>query len=159
MIDLTIDDDVPAALGIEEAWVLADAAEIQRAGSAALCAWSLRLVGDATIASLNATWRNKPEPTDVLSFPMLEPFAPLVDGEELGDVVISVATAARQAASVGHALRDEIRVLLAHGLAHLLGHDHHEPEEAAAMAACEATLLAPFGVSPDGLVVRAGVAG
>lgn len=159
MIDLCIDESVQAWPGVDEAALIADATAIQRAGGADACPWSLRLVDDATIAEINGAWRSKPEPTDVLSFPMLEPFAPLVPAEELGDVVISIPTASRQAAAAGHALRDELRVLLAHGLAHLLGHDHHTPDEASAMAACEATLLAPFGPTPAGLVVRAGVIG
>ena len=159
MIELATDDAVQEWPGLDEDAVQTDAGTLLRASGAGACTWSLRLVDDAAIASLNAAWRGKPDPTDVLSFPMLAPFEPLVAGMELGDVVISVPTAQRQADEHGHALRDELRVLLAHGLAHLLGHDHHEADEAAAMAACEAQILAPFGVSPAGLVVRAGVVG
>ena len=74
----------------------------------------------------------------------------------LGDVVISVDTAVRQAAERGHSLRDECRVLLVHGLLHLLGYDHEdEPEEEAEMAAAEAAVLSALGWSSQGLISAA----
>ena len=63
------------------------------------------------------------------------------------------------AAALGHGFERELVVLLAHGVAHLLGHDHHEPDEAAAMAEVEARLLAAVEDGLTGLVVRAGAAG
>ncbi len=86
---------------------------------------SVLLTDDATVHGLNREHRHKDAPTDVLSFSQLEgehvlPGAPRV----LGDVVISMDTAARQAESIGHSLADEVRRLLIHGVLHLLGHDH-----------------------------------
>jgi probable rRNA maturation factor len=107
---------------------------------------SLVLCDDATIRALNLQWRGSDTPTDVLSFPLAAPV--------LGDVVVSMDTAARQASEQGHPLATELRVLLAHGLCHLLGHDHHEPAETAAMRAEEARLLAALGESTAGLVGR-----
>jgi rRNA maturation RNase YbeY len=83
---------------------------------------SLSLVGDDEIQSLNLRYREKNRPTDVLSFPSDEA---LPGGERLlGDVVISVETAKRQAKERKIALRDELVVLLIHGILHLIGYDH-----------------------------------
>ncbi len=81
------------------------------------------LTGDGTLKRLNRTFRGKNKATDVLSFP-----APAAaDGGMpgmAGDIAISLETAARQAAEFGHTLRDEVRILLVHGLLHLHGMDH-----------------------------------
>lgn len=115
---------------------------------------SIVLTDDAHITVLNQTWRSKSEPTDVLSFPQQDPGA--VGAGHLGDIVISVPTAARQAAELGHPLDTELRVLLVHGLCHLMGHDHLEPEERTRMQALEATLLARLadGAAPLSLISR-----
>ena len=96
------------------------------------------------IAGLNQQWRQVDGPTDVLSFPMDEGDCPasMEDHPPLGDIVISLETAARQADGRGHTTLDEVRFLLIHGLCHLLGHDHGEPEEAEEMRAEETRLLA-----------------
>lgn len=108
---------------------------------------SVLLTHDRAIAALNAQWREKNEPTDVLSFPM-------DDEVVLGDIVVSLDTAARQAAELGHDLDTELRVLLVHGLLHLLGHDHEAPGEDAEMAAEEVRLLTGLGLPALGLVRR-----
>jgi probable rRNA maturation factor len=77
-------------------------------------------VTDREIHSLNRQYRGKDKPTDVLSFPLADALQPSL----LGDVVISVATAARQAQRRGHSLREELQTLLIHGILHLLGYDH-----------------------------------
>jgi len=74
---------------------------------------------DAALQRLNMTFRGKNKPTDVLSFPAVEN-----DAEIAGDLAISLETAARQAATYGHTVRDEVRILLLHGLLHLSGLDH-----------------------------------
>jgi len=94
-------------------------------------ALSLSLVNDDAIRSLNREYRGKDAPTDVLSFP-------IGDGEIsherlLGDVVISVETARRQAAAYDAPVQREIYRLLIHGLLHLKGHDHGVPQERRAM--------------------------
>lgn len=102
---------------------------------------SILLCDDRTIHELNRSYRNVDRPTDVLSFPLL-------DGEEdqpgvpraLGDVVISVETASRQAAQRRRRLVDEITTLLIHGLLHLLGHAHERARERTAMEARTAEL-------------------
>jgi probable rRNA maturation factor len=119
---------------------------------------SLLFCDDAFIAPLNGQWRGKGTPTDVLSFPQLEvvePGHPPIDGGPLlGDVVISVETARRQAAELGHSLDDELRVLLVHGICHLVGHTHDTDEERAAMARLEARLLDAMDRTTRSLVAR-----
>ena len=78
------------------------------------------LANDRTVRRLNREFRGKDKATDVLSFPAAEE----VSGEFAGDLAISYETAARQAKGQGHSLRDEVRVLLLHGLLHLSGMDH-----------------------------------
>lgn len=110
---------------------------------------SIVLCDDTTIASLNQTWREIEGATDVLSFPMDEGLI-LDSGESeqpLGDVVISLDTAALQAREHGISLRDEVIVLLIHGLCHLQGHDHAEPAEAERMRGEERRLLT--AVAPE----------
>ena len=85
---------------------------------------SIALVDDETIAALNAEHRGRPTPTDVLSFSLLEGEHVRYRGRLLGDVVIGLETAARQASESGRVLDDEIARLLVHGVLHLLGHDH-----------------------------------
>jgi Predicted metal-dependent hydrolase len=82
---------------------------------------SIVLVSDAQIKRLNKLYRNKDKPTDVLSFPIGEK---VEDWLILGDIVISVDTARRQAQELGHSLEEELKRLLVHGLVHLLGYDH-----------------------------------
>ncbi len=109
---------------------------------------SVLFCDDSFIRELNQQWRQKDEPTDVLSFEMGDPVV-------LGDIVISLDTAARQAGERGHDLETELRVLLVHGLLHLLGHDHEVDGEDVTMAAEENRLLQALGVAPVGLVARA----
>jgi probable rRNA maturation factor len=92
------------------------------------------LTSDAELKRLNRTFRGKNKATDVLSFPT----PPEIAHEHAGDLAISLETAARQAALYGHPLRDEIRILLLHGLLHLHGLDHETDK--GQMAARETTL-------------------
>jgi probable rRNA maturation factor len=99
------------------------------------------LADDATLKRLNRTFRGKNKATDVLSFPagpttvfFGEPDGPML----AGDLAISLETAARQAAEFGHSLRDEVKVLLLHGVMHLAGFDHEV--DAGEMAVREAQL-------------------
>jgi probable rRNA maturation factor len=104
---------------------------------------SLLLVTDGRIRGLNRRWREKDRATDVLSFPLSDP--PGV-GPVLGDVVMSVDTAARRAHADGRPISKELERYLAHGLLHLLGYDHERPEEARRMAAVEAALARDEGL-------------
>jgi probable rRNA maturation factor len=136
--------------------VSADARRLLKALGLPDAELSLLLCDDAFIRGLNLQWRGKDEPTDVLSFAMGEGEDAGLNTDVLGDIVISVDTAARQAAEHGHTLDGELRVLLVHGLLHLLGHDHLEPDAAAMMRAKEAELLRVLGEGATGLVDRAG---
>jgi probable rRNA maturation factor len=101
---------------------------------------SLSLVDDPAIAELNLSYRKLDRPTDVLSFSLLEGEESTYRGNLLGDVVISVETAARQAQEQGVSLDEELARLLIHGVLHLIGHDHMEPDEAERMQAEERRL-------------------
>ncbi|MBI4490536.1 MAG: rRNA maturation RNase YbeY [Deltaproteobacteria bacterium] len=90
---------------------------------------SLALVGDREIQELNARYRNKNEPTDVLSFPSGGQFPTVV--EILGDVVISVEQAKKQAKKRNRTLEEELETLLIHGILHLLGYDHERSRKEA----------------------------
>ncbi|NJL03233.1 MAG: rRNA maturation RNase YbeY [Spirulinaceae cyanobacterium RM2_2_10] len=112
------------------------------------CTLSLRLTGDREIRALNAQYRQRDEPTDVLAFAALESSLPVLpEGEplELGDLVISVETAQRQAQSQGWSLREELAWLASHGFLHLLGWDHPDPASLQAMLAAQAKLLIAVG--------------
>ena len=81
------------------------------------------MTGDAEIRRLNAAFRGKNRPTDVLSFPDGRAQSPR-EAARIGDIAISLAAARRNASRAGHGLRREVRDLLIHGLLHLLGYDH-----------------------------------
>lgn len=103
---------------------------------------SIGLVGDREIRALNRDYRSKDRATDVLSFSLVEGDWSSFRGGMLGDVVISVETAAREARRRHRGLNDEVTRLLIHGVLHLLGHDHEEPEQARRMRAEERRLSA-----------------
>jgi probable rRNA maturation factor len=98
---------------------------------------SIALVDDATIRELNRTYRHKDKPTDVLAFPM--------DDRVLGDVIISIDTARRQAKQRRRPLLDELTMLLGHGLLHLLGYDHRTDAEERQMTSQTRALEAAAG--------------
>jgi probable rRNA maturation factor len=105
------------------------------------------LASDRTLRRLNRTFRGKDKATDVLSFPALEELA----GQHAGDLAISLDTAKKQAIEYGHTLRDEVRVLLLHGLLHLAGMDHET--DRGEMAAREVVLRTKLRL-PNGLIAR-----
>jgi len=102
---------------------------------------SILLCDDATIRSLNRQYRKKNKATDVLAFPMNEGPGPGLESGLLGDVVISLPTATRQAAEHDRPIIDEVTFLLAHGLLHLLGYDHGNTREERKMNARTEDLL------------------
>lgn len=110
---------------------------------------SLALVDDAAIAALNERDRGRAGPTDVLSYSLLEgPHSERRAGL-LGDVVISVDTAARQARRGRRSLDDECLRLLVHGVLHLLGHDHERDDEARRMRGEERRVLRALQAAGD----------
>lgn len=108
---------------------------------------SVEFVGDGRMRGLNRRYRRRDRTTDVLAFPMREaagPATPL-----LGDVVISLPTAARQAAALGRSVDQEVATLLVHGVLHLLGYDHERGErEARHMRLKELAVLRSLGRIP-----------
>ncbi|MFB2834355.1 rRNA maturation RNase YbeY [Floridanema evergladense] len=114
---------------------------------------SLRLTDDAEIHSLNAQYRQQDKPTDVLAFAALEVDIPQPDEMleslplYLGDIVISVDTAQRQAQQQGHSLQIELAWLAAHGLLHLLGWDHPDDESLRRMLHQQTSLLETIGLA------------
>jgi probable rRNA maturation factor len=114
---------------------------------------SLRLTGDEEIQRLNAQYRHKNQPTDVLAFAALEVDAPQLPEEfseleplYLGDIIISVETADRQAQQQGHSLAIELAWLASHGFLHLLGWDHPDEEGLIKMLSQQETLLKIIGL-------------
>ncbi len=114
---------------------------------------SLLLVDDETIQAWNREYRNIDRVTDVLSFAIQESGEDepeLLGGQEdtllLGDIVISAAAAGRQALEYGHSLERELSYLAVHGMLHLLGYDHLEPEEQTVMRRKEEEILSHFGL-------------
>ena len=104
---------------------------------------SIALVGDVEMQRLNSTYRSVDRPTDVLAFPINENLDEELHPRLLGDVVISLDTAARQATQRRVRLDVEVRALLTHGILHLLGYDHERsPAEARRMFRRQRTLLA-----------------
>jgi probable rRNA maturation factor len=109
---------------------------------------SILLTDDPGIRTLNRMWRRKDRATDVLSFPAGEPAPGSTGSRHLGDLILSLDTARRQARAYRRSLADELDLYLAHGLLHLLGHDHHLRRDAERMAALEARLLGRPGMVP-----------
>jgi probable rRNA maturation factor len=109
---------------------------------------SILFVDESTMSDLHERWMDEPGPTDVLSFPMDE-IRPTKEDQEpepglLGDIVICPQVAHRQASAGGHRVADEVSLLLTHGLLHLLGYDHAEPEEHKMMFGLQTQLLAQW---------------
>ncbi|OUP07823.1 rRNA maturation RNase YbeY [Collinsella sp. An2] len=110
---------------------------------------SVSFVDSAEMQGLNKEWRGIDAPTDVLSFECDSPFdADLPDGEavELGDVILAPEVISGQAPEFDATPAEECRLMLVHGLLHLLGHDHMEDDEAREMEACEERILRALAV-------------
>ncbi|QYE35564.1 MULTISPECIES: rRNA maturation RNase YbeY [Sphingosinicellaceae] len=126
-------------------------AHLDRTGYAVEVA--VRLTSDAEVHTLNAQYRHQDKPTNVLSFPMVQPdmldgLANSDDGEVLlGDIVLAYETCAAEAAAKGLSLIDHARHLIAHGMLHLLGLDHGDDAAAEHMEALETAALATLGLA------------
>lgn len=135
-----------------QTWVTLLAPEMPKAASYEM---SLLLTDDARIRELNAQYRQKDQPTDVLAFAALETDFPRpleIFSEEplyLGDIIISVETARRQARQQGYTLRQELAHLAAHGFLHLLGWDHPDEGHLLKMLSQQETLLTGVGLLPQ----------
>lgn len=112
---------------------------------------SVRLTGDDEVRALNAEWRGKDRPTNVLSFPMADhdELQAIVAGPELllGDIVLARGVCVAEASDKGVSLEDHAAHLVVHGTLHLLGYDHQDEASAAAMEARETRALARLGIA------------
>lgn len=117
----------------------------------------VQLSDDEEVQTLNRDFRNKDKPTNVLSFPMLEPAAlqhiisdrpAIIDGPEtmLGDIILAYETCAKEAADKAISVENHAAHLIVHGTLHLLGHDHQDDESAAIMEGLEIKALASIGI-------------
>ena len=160
MIDIVLDRQCGG--WAEEAALLALAEQVVTAASAALmlkpagpCELSLVFSDDATVKSLNAQWRGKDAPTNVLSFPAF----PLKPGDRLppllGDVILAFETVAREAAEEAKPLDHHVSHLILHGMLHLLGYDHETDGEAEEMEALERKILAKLAIQDPYAVIDA----
>ena len=147
MIEIEVED---------EAWTsaLPDVeAVVERAAKAALGVVEgdvvILLTDDAAIQELNARFRDKDRPTNVLSFPAAESAFP-----HLGDVVLAFAYCEAEAKAQGKTLSDHLSHLVIHGILHLLGHDHMEDEEAEEMEGEERLILSGLGIADPYLSER-----
>ncbi|HJQ44319.1 MAG TPA: rRNA maturation RNase YbeY [Jatrophihabitantaceae bacterium] len=146
---------------------------LDRLGIDPLAELSVLLLDAEAMAALHVQWMDLPGPTDVMAFPMdgadalpdrIDPSAPpATDGEMgeamLGDVVLCPVVAADQAASAGHSQEAELHLLCTHGILHLLGYDHGEPEEERAMFDLQARLLADWTETTGRAPIRAPLPG
>ena len=112
---------------------------------------SIRLASDAEVHALNAEWRGKDKPTNVLSFPLAEAddLEQIGEGPELmlGDIVLARGVCEREAAEKAIPVETHASHLLVHGTLHLLGYDHHEDDDAADMESREVRALARLGIA------------
>jgi probable rRNA maturation factor len=104
------------------------------------CDISLTFVNPQEMEELHIKWMDEPGPTDVLSFPMDMPESK-DDVVTLGDIVIAPAVAERQALAAGHSTEQEIFILATHGLLHILGYDHADPDEERVMFALQEKIV------------------
>jgi probable rRNA maturation factor len=124
---------------------------------------SVLLVDTEAMSRLHVQWMDEPGPTDVMSFPM-DQLRPGREGGTsepglLGDVVVCPQVAAEQAAASGHATADEVLLLVTHGILHLLGYDHGEPDEEREMFELQASLLRAWTTATGRTAIRAPLAG
>jgi len=150
-LDASLEPGLPPAPGrrlCRAAIVLALTAPSPRLGpaEARVVGISLAFVGAEAMAQLNARFRQRPQPTNCLSFPEPPRLGPFRQ-DFLGDIVLAPAVVLREAAEQGKRPADHYRHLLIHSTLHLLGYDHEDPTEAARMEALETRFLAQMGVA------------
>lgn len=149
-IDVAVACDAWPAACPEAPQLVEIAARAALAGAHGRLAIDIVLADDAELARLNRTWRGNDAPTNVLAFPLGEPVPvpPEAASVLLGDIALAFETIAREAVEQEKPLADHLRHLVVHGVLHLLGFDHQNEAEAAAMEAREVEILRALGV-PD----------
>jgi probable rRNA maturation factor len=158
-LECIVEDQRWIALRLEDlAQDAADKVLARLALDAAVCEICLLACNDARIATLNADFRGKSVPTNVLSWPSEElsastpgaaPQLPQCDAKgliELGDIAIAFETCAKEAVEAGTALQDHVTHLVVHGILHLLGYDHMRDQDATLMEDLETEILGSMGL-------------
>ena len=116
-----------------------------KAKVAGIAELSIVLLDDAEQQVLNRDWRQIDKPTNVLSFPQIEPFAPVLG--ILGDITLARETLQREAAEQGVSFTDHFTHLVVHGFLHILGYDHIDEQDALVMEGLETQILATLGIA------------
>jgi probable rRNA maturation factor len=144
-VEVAVDDPDWLAVepGAEQLAATVAAAVLERLPTGASASVVVLLSGDEQVQDLNARFRGKDAPTNVLSFP-----APGTAGGHLGDVILALGVCRREAREQRKPLAHHLQHLTAHGVLHLLGYDHETDAEADSMEALERAILAGLGV-PD----------
>lgn len=152
----SIEIDIRIASAAWRAALPNPAAAVRRAARAALkvelpakakTSLSILLTDDAEMRKLNAGWRAKDKPTNVLSFPSETAVDPARPPAHLGDIALGLATCKREAREQKKTLADHVAHLTVHGVLHLLGYDHMDDEQAEAMEPLETDILAAMGIA------------
>ena len=143
MIEVEVEDEAWAVAIVDVEAVVVTAADAALGKVAGVV--TVLLADDETVRDLNARFRGKDRPTNVLSFPA----APMPGAvpEPLGDIILAYGTCASEAEAQTKSLADHLRHLVVHGVLHLLGRDHESDAEAEAMEAEEREILSGLGVS------------
>src|SRR5690606_10722555 len=133
--------------GLEEIATTAifEALKQSKAKIAGIAELSIVLMDDAEQQVLNREWRQIDKPTNVLSFPQIEPFAPVLG--ILGDITLARETLEREAAEQGVSFTDHFTHLVVHGFLHILGYDHIQEQDALVMEGLETQILATLGIA------------
>jgi probable rRNA maturation factor len=157
MVNLLIDigEGLERFSAIEASVASAVSKAVERTGGPEKAQIGLLIVDDEAMREFNLEHRGLDRPTDVLSFPLLEPGEEITQADMdpetgevvLGDIVISLPTAERQAAEYGHSLTREVAYLAVHGTLHLMGYDHEEGGEGEEMRKLEEAVLESVGLS------------
>jgi probable rRNA maturation factor len=124
---------------------IAEALKQSKAKVAGIAELSIVLMDDAEQQVLNKQWRNIDKPTNVLSFPQIEPFAPVLG--ILGDITLARETLEREAVEQGVSFTDHFTHLVVHGFLHILGYDHIDEQDALVMEGLETQILATLGIA------------
>ena len=152
-VDWRVAEGIEAPIGEDEMQRILEAV-LEEDGVDRPCYVSVSVVGDDEIRSCNAEWRDVDAATDVISLECEYPDDPdLAEGEpcELGDIIIAPDYIARQSADFGTTPADEFRIMLVHGMLHLLGYDHIDEEDAVEMEELENVILATIPTDGDNL--------
>lgn len=135
----------PDGIGALAERAVLEALAQSKAKVAGVAELSLVLTDDAEQKVLNRDWRGVDKPTNVLSFPQIEPFAPVVG--ILGDITLARETLEREAQELGKRFQDHFAHLVVHGFLHILGYDHLEEADALVMEGLETQILSSLGIA------------